>query len=395
MTSLEARREYEYAVVGCGGLGSAVAYWLARRAGAAVVAFEQFELGHHRGGSQDHSRIIRNGYHDATYTALTPHTFTAWAEVEAESGVQVVFPTGGLFMAAVDGGYADMIDVYAGAMTAAGLPFERVDAQTIMERWPQFHFDAEVTGLCEEPMGLVDAAKGNAVHQALARARGATLVERTPVERIEPVDDGAIVHADGRAFSVRRVVIAAGAWADEILSQLGYPLHLRVTQEQVTYYSSPNLRDFAIGRFPTWIWEGDALLYGFPVYGEVATKVAIDAGGHDVTARTRNFEPDPERERIQHEWMSRHLLGALGPILYTKTCLYDMPPDRNFVLDRLPDHPQILVACGAGHAYKFAALIGRIMSELAVDGETELPIEPFAIGRPAITDPGYVADFRI
>jgi sarcosine oxidase len=163
----------------------------------------------------------------------------------------------------------------------------------------------------------------------------------------------------------------------------------------VTYYRTTNLRDFAIGRFPTWVWEGDDLLYGFPVYGEVATKVAIDAGGHDVTADTRTFDPDPERERRQQAWLERHLPAALGPILYTKTCLYDMPPDRNFVLDRVPEHPQVLVACGAGHAFKFAALIGRIMSELALDGETSLPIDAFTIDRPAISDPAFEPNYRI
>lgn len=69
---------FEFIVIGCGGIGSAAAYWLARSAGREVLAIEQFALGHDRGESQDHSRIIRLSYHDAAYTALTPHTYTAW-----------------------------------------------------------------------------------------------------------------------------------------------------------------------------------------------------------------------------------------------------------------------------------------------------------------------------
>ncbi|MGQ0669987.1 MAG: FAD-dependent oxidoreductase, partial [Actinomycetota bacterium] len=57
------RREFDYVVVGLGGLGSGAAYWLSRRAGAGVLGLEQFELGHERGASQDHSRIIRLSYH--------------------------------------------------------------------------------------------------------------------------------------------------------------------------------------------------------------------------------------------------------------------------------------------------------------------------------------------
>ncbi|MDP9365877.1 MAG: N-methyl-L-tryptophan oxidase, partial [Chloroflexota bacterium] len=40
------QRTYDVVVVGCGGIGSAAAYHLARRAGAGVLAIEQFGLGH-------------------------------------------------------------------------------------------------------------------------------------------------------------------------------------------------------------------------------------------------------------------------------------------------------------------------------------------------------------
>jgi sarcosine oxidase len=71
-----------------------------------------------------------------------------------------------------------------------------------------------------------------------------------------------------------------------------------------------------------------------------------------------------------------------------------MPRDRRFVVDRLPGYPQIVVCVGAGHAYKFAALFGKILSELAIDGQTGYPIEPFTVSRPAITDPNFPPSFR-
>jgi len=55
--------DFEYVVVGLGGIGSAAAYWLARRAGGDVLGLEQFALGHDQGASEDHSRIIRLTYH--------------------------------------------------------------------------------------------------------------------------------------------------------------------------------------------------------------------------------------------------------------------------------------------------------------------------------------------
>ena len=115
---------YEFIVVGCGGLGSAAAYWLSRMAGSEVLALEQFSLGHDNGASQDHSRIIRLSYHAPEYTALTPHTYTAWQEVEEESGVQLVVKTGGLDLAPEG---SDALDGYADAMRVADIPFDCSD----------------------------------------------------------------------------------------------------------------------------------------------------------------------------------------------------------------------------------------------------------------------------
>ena len=104
---------------------------------------------------------------------------------------------------------------------------------------------------------------------------------------------------------------------------------------------------------------------------------------------------DPDRERLLDDWLAQHIPGFLGPKVYTKTCLYTMPKDRDFVIDHHPEHPQIIICNGAGHAYKFAGLLGKILSELAIDGQTDHPVEPFTLDRPAITDPDFPAQFHI
>ena len=114
-----------------------------------------------------------------------------------------------------------------------------------------------------------------------------------------------------------------------------------------------------------------------------------------VTPQTRTYEADEARERRVESWLQKYIPGFLGPRLYSKTCLYAMTKDRNFVIDTLPEHPQIIICNGAGHAYKFSSLLGKILSQLAIDGQTEYPIAPFTLNRPAITDPKYPATFHI
>jgi sarcosine oxidase len=372
-------------------------YWLARAAGADVLGLERFALGHERGGSQDHSRIIRLSYHAPEYTALTPYTYEAYAEVEDESGVRLVFRTGGLDLERVEGGRPRFVNLYASAMRAAGIPHEELSAAEVMARYPQFRLEEEVRGVYQADGGLVDAGKANAVHQTLARARGATILDNCPILGVRATGDGVEVETPAGSFSARRLVLTAGSWTNDVLGHLGMRLPITVTQEQVTYFRTPHLRDFAAERFPIWIWHGEGrdCFYGFPVYGKVATKAGQDVGGDVVTADTRTFEPNPRASADLHRFLERRIPGFLGPELRTKTCLYDMPPDRNFVIDTLPEHPQITVIVGAGHAFKFAGLLGRIASELATEGRTRCPIDAFGIERAALRDPAYEPAFMI
>ena len=303
---------YEYIVVGCGGIGSAAAYRLAREAGAEVLALEQFALGHDNGASQDHSRIIRLSYHAPQYTALTRQTYDAWAEVEAESGVQLVVKTGGLDFSDAGTDYADL---YAGAMRDAGIPFEELSPKEVMEGWPQFRLDEGIRTLYQADSGLVDARKANAVHQNLARAHGATILAEMPVRRVRAVGDGVEVETDLATFSAKRLVVAADAWTNQVLAGVGVSWPLTVTQEQVTYFSTTKLRDFSPDRFPIWIWHGEDILYGFPVYGEVATKAGVDVGVDIVTPDVCTFEPNPRAHDNLIRFLERRSPDYLGPDL--------------------------------------------------------------------------------
>jgi sarcosine oxidase len=89
-------------------------------------------------------------------------------------------------------------------------------------------------------------------------------------------------------------------------------------------------------------------------------------------------------------FVARRLPG-FGVAAKTKTCLYTLTPDRDFVLDRLPEHPGVIVALGAAHAYKFAALFGILLAELALDpGRAAPPVELglFAVDRPVLLNAG-------
>jgi sarcosine oxidase len=385
------KRDYETIVLGLGGIGSAALYWLARRIGGEVLGLEQFSLGHHLGASQDHSRIIRLAYDNPAYTALTPHTFIHWRELEAESGVQLVHRTGSLVFARRPP--RAEIDLYTAAMSAAGLPFERLSPEEAMRRFPQFRLQEGDQVLYSANDGFVDPGKANAVHINLARARGVDILDRTSVQRLRPLAESVELETAQGTFFARRLVIAASAWTNQVLAGVGRALPLTVTEEQVTYFSTPHLRQFAPERFPVWIWHGEDCFYGFPAYGEAATKAGQDVGGDAVTPETRKMEPNPRPlERLTRFLEGRHPdfsarcctpSPAFTPCRPTATS--SSIPCRNI---------RISMAVGAGHAFKFACLFGRILSDLAIDGRTVFPISIFSLARPAITDPDFEPVFR-
>lgn len=394
--------DHPFVVVGCGGLGSAALYWLARAAApySSVLGLERHALGHDHGASQDHSRIIRYAQHQDAYAALAPAAYDTWRQVECLSGQRLVTETGGLVIEDVearrgtDTGSRN-IDGYAAVAARHGVDIEMLDAEALTARWPQFRLHGSERAVYQRRSGIVDARRANATHVALARGHGAQVREHTPVRAVHDAGGHVEVVTDDEVYRAEHVVVTADARTNEVLDGVLPPLPLTVTQEQVTYYATPNLIDFSPERFPVFMWHGADNFYGFGVHGEVATKLGQHMGGHEVTADTRTYEPDPLRRKRQEEFMAAHVPGMGGPELYTKTCLYTIPPDQHFVLDTVPGSPRVSVAVGAGHAFKFASLLGRILAELATTGRTRHPIGEFALDRPALTDPGFGRSFHV
>jgi sarcosine oxidase len=374
------QRAYDAIVLGLGGIGSAAAYWLAR-SGASVLGIEQFALGHERGESHDHSRIIRLSYHEPHYVALAKQAYDAWSEVERDAGEQLIFRTGGLDLGPRDG--AIPLTGYAAAMRAEEVAFEELDAAEIRRRWPAFAIGDDVHGLYQADAGVCAAARATAAHQRAARAHGARLLAETPVTAARADGDTVVVEAGAATYVARRLIIAAGPWSARALAWFSVHIPLEVTKEQVMYFLPASLEQFAPDRFPVWIWMDDPSFYGFPVFGERAVKVTQDAGGRPVDPDTRGFAPDPNISARVRSFVHEHLPAAAGPELVIKTCLYTLTPDRDFVIDALPEHRNVAVAIGAGHAYKFASHIGRLLA--AVKPESAAPPDPaFAIDRPVL-----------
>lgn len=389
------RRDWDAIVVGLGGIGSGALYWLARELRGDVLGLEQFELGHERGASQDVSRIIRYSYHRAHYVRLARRAYEAWRTVEEESRESLVVPVGGLDLFPEGG--AIPLDDYTSSLDAESIPYELLEAAQVVARWPAFRLEPTVRGLYQADGGLLRAAQANAAHASLAREYGAQVRERGEVSALRSKGGEIDLVADGVRYRCAKLVIACGAWSNELLRHFGVCLPLTVTQEQVVYWQPAETALLRENRFPIWIWMDDPCFYGFPTYGEPGPKAAQDVGGEETTPADRTFDRDEAAYQRLTDFLGAHLPGMVGPPIYTKTCLYTLTPDRDFVVDRLPDASNVLVALGAAHAFKYASVLGRVLAELAIDGATpsSADIGRFRIDRPILLEREPATSFMV
>ena len=358
-----------------------------------MLGLEQFALGHHRGASHDHARIIRRSYHTAGYVRLAGLAYAAWAELELEASERLVVTTGGLDL--FPAGSAIPPGPYRASLEACGVPYQWLDAAEVMRRWPAFKLDADVHGLWQADGGIVPAARGTRLLQRLAAGGGATLLDQVPVTAVRDLGTSVEVVTADATFRTARLLLCADAWTGDLVAQLGADLPLVVTQEQFSYFRPADPGAFAVGRFPVWIWMDDPSFYGFPVWPGAALKAAQDVGGFQVTATSRSFDPDPAAAGRLAGFLRTWLPAAVGTHDHSATCLYTLTPDRDLVLGPLPGHDRVLVALGAAHGFKFAPLLGRVLADLALHDGTEVDITPFAVDRPALTAPDPRANYLV
>jgi sarcosine oxidase len=374
---------FDFVVVGLGGLGSAAAWELARR-GHRVLGLDRFRLGHSNGASHDSSRILRHSYHTPAYVRLTQDAYADWAVLERETGRSLVTRTGGLDLFPPDPAIRS-ID-YTASMDEVGISYDALDADDVTSRWPQLRVPAGTLALYQLDAAIVPAGRTTTVLHEQARRCGAELRERTPVLGLEDLGDRVRVTTSSGEVDCGGVVVAADAWVNDVVGQLGLTVPLEVTLEQVTYFALDRPQDFL--DLPLWIWMDDPSFYGFPPYGEATVKAAQDCGGPVVSPDDRTSDPDPAMEALLAQHL-RRMLPGVGPAVRRLRCQYTLTPDRDFVLAPVPGHERVVVGLGAAHGFKFVPTFGRVLADLVTTGQTGSDVSAFALDRPALTQPDH------
>lgn len=373
---------FDSIVLGAGGMGSAAAFYLAR-ARQRVLLLEQFEIDHQKGSSYGYSRIIRYSYDHPAYIALARAVYPMWSALEDEAGETLHITTGGLdFGPAGD----PMLESTFASVSSANIPHESLTPDEAHRRFPQYRFAEGWKVLYQPDSGLLAPSKCVRAHVRLAKQRGATVLDHTPVKQVTVKRDSIEVQTANETFSAGKLVITAGAWAKSVLSPLGLKLPLTPLRCQEAYFIADNPADYTTDRFPVFIAHvrsvyGD-ILYGLPSHENSGVKIGIHAGTPVNHPSEIDYTPDSASVERSRQFIGNHIPGANGPLKFARICLYTMTPDEHFVIDRHPEYPHIVFGVGfSGHGFKFSTLVGSILTDLALKGVTEHDISLFSASR--------------
>jgi sarcosine oxidase len=367
---------YDVVVVGVGGMGSAAFYHLARR-GKRVLGLERFDLLHERGSSHGLTRIIRLAYFEhPDYVPLLRRAYELWRELEAEAGEELLRITG-----IVEGGER-ILDGVLRSCAEHDLAHEVLTGDEVARRFPAYRLPPTMEVAFQPDGGFVVPERCIVAHVEGALARGATMRARERVLEWTETESGVRVRTDRGEVEAERLVLAAGAWSQDVARLPAGLVH--GVRQSLAWLQPARPEIFEPERMPVFNLALDGEhFYGFPAHGIPGFKLGrYDHFGSGGDPDEIDREPTRADEMPLREFAERYFPDGAGPTVALKTCLFEPSPDEHFLIDRHPDTPSAVVAAGfSGHGYKFCSVVGEILADLATEGETRHDIDLFRFAR--------------
>ena len=373
---------YDVIVVGVGSMGAAACYHLAKR-GAKVLGIDSQPVPNTNSSYNGNTRVIRLTYQEhPDYVPLLRDAYKLWEEIEQETGSNLLHKTGVLYAGFPDG---EAISGVRLASETHNLPCSTLTHAELAEQFPQFTLPEGMVGALEPEGGYLLSDRAVETYVQAAQRLGTELLTSEPVIDWASDGNGVNVRTAGSTHTAGKLILCAGAWSGGLLRLPDVPL--TVTRQVLGWVQPRRPELFQRGDFPVWNidpnGDGDltGIYYGFPMSGD-ALKLARHHPGTPMTPDAITDETFPADEEEILLPLRRYLPDALGQVRSIKVCRYTNSADGHFIVDRHPESERVHFACGfSGHGFKFASVMGKVLSELALDGKTERPIGFLGLSR--------------
>jgi sarcosine oxidase len=384
---------FDAIVLGLGAMGSAAVYQLAKR-GKKVLGLDQYAPPHTLGSTHGDTRITRQAIGEgAEYVPLSLRSYEIWREIERLTGRDLLTVTGGLIMASQSShtpqhGAENFLQTTTDAARRYDIPHEVLDTAEIRTRFPQFQLFGDELGYYEKPAGFLRPERCIEAQLALAQHFGANIHTHEQALSYQPGESGdqVTLTTNRGTYTAGQLIVTAGSWISSLLEER-YARYFTVYRQVLYWFSiKASLASFLPGAFPIFIWERPhSSIYGFPAIDGPAGGVKVATEDYDSpttpTVVTREVSSE-ETQQMYAKHIANGLPGLSERCVKAASCLYTVTPDGKFVLDRHPEHPQVIIASPcSGHGFKHSAAVGEVLAQLVTDGSSQIDISSFAFSR--------------
>jgi len=369
---------FDAIIIGAGIAGCSTAFQLARR-GLKVALLERESVG--AGSTGKSSAIIRQHYSNELTARMALHSLRVFQHFDDAVGGECGFTQTGFAVIVAAEDQAGL-EANVALQKKVGIQTELLPPEAMRELMPGLQTDDLVHAAYEPESGYADPYLTVNAYAAAARRHGARLFTDTPVTGVR-FSGGKVIGVETPAglFDAPLVLNSAGPWGARVAKMAGFDLPINPCRVQVALFRRP-----AGYEAP------------HPIIGDFihATYFRPETGGLTLTGLIDPSEannivnPDDYNEGMDSDFVlevGERLVRRFPPMEQSQStggyaALYAITPDWHPIVDELPSGSGFFVCAGfSGHGFKFASVMGKVLSELALDGKTERPIGFLGLSR--------------
>lgn len=377
---------YDIAVIGLGALGSS-ALWHLSKSGKRILGIDQFSPPHEMGSSHGETRITRLAVGEGMdFVPLVKRSHEIWKELESISGEKIMHTTGGLlFDSGVDTwskhGSEGFFDRTVRFALEGNIPHEILDSKEVKSRFGEFNLELTGRAYYEPSAGFLKPELAIKTQLALAERNDAVIKTHTKVHAVEPHSGGVLIHTNHGTFEAGKVLLSAGPWVKDFLPAF-HKSQFKICR-QILHWMPAEKGCFEMGKTPVYMWGFGAgaedFIYGFPSLDGQTVKMASESFVESNHPDTLNREvSQSEQGAFLEQKIIDRFNGIEKKVLKSKVCIYTVTDDANFVVDELPDFPEVMVASAcSGHGFKHSAALGEAIAQKLLEKNTEVNLRPF------------------
>jgi glycine/D-amino acid oxidase-like deaminating enzyme len=376
--------KFDVIVIGGGVIGASVAFHLAEFGAKSVLLLERGTVG--SGTTSQSSGILRTHYSVRENVELARRSwdvFNAFADYVGDDEASCGLVRCGYLISAAQGDKLEPLKASLEQQVEQGVRLQYLSRQQASELLPIASFDDAALIGFEPDAGFADAYLVATSFAKSARRRGVKLREGVSVEKL--IMEGArVVGVSTTAgnFACDTVVSTQNIWTPELAQWVSRAMPVAPERHAVLALDC----------------EAAPYTFDMPVFKDLSSPGMLycrSYGGKQMLVSEglvgeKLSNADPEQGDVPLDYVAEvgaqvaerfPAYGAAG-LASSWTGVYDVTPDWNPVLGRLPEVAGLVVGYGfSGHGFKLSPTVGRVLAQEALGLKTDVSLAPYSIER--------------